>query len=109
MHIAGESLLNDGSAVVFYSIFSSRFFYEMGIPGIGDEIGWGEGFLMFFRLSLGGMCIGLVFGVGAVFVLYHLNRRLSVRMCFVLFADGLQSVLFTFAYSFRRTKISGRR
>ena len=77
MHISGESLLNDGSAVVFYHIFSARFFYEMGIPGIGEEIGWGEGFLLFFRLALGGMCIGIAFGVGAVIVLYNLNRRLS--------------------------------
>ncbi|KAL3769325.1 hypothetical protein ACHAWO_007524 [Cyclotella atomus] len=77
MHISGESLLNDGSAVVFYHIFSSRFFYEMGLPGIGEEIGWGKGFLLFFRLSLGGMCIGIIFGIGAVIVLYNLNRRLS--------------------------------
>ena len=77
MHISGESLLNDGAAVVFYHIFSSRFYYEMGIPGIGEEIGWAEGFLLFFRLSLGGMCIGIAFGVGTVIVLYNLNRRLS--------------------------------
>jgi NhaP-type Na+/H+ or K+/H+ antiporter len=80
MHISGESLMNDGSAVVFYNIFSQRFFYEMGIPEVGAEIGWGEGFLLFFRLSLGGMCIGLVFGVCTVFVLYHLKRRLSVSI-----------------------------
>jgi NhaP-type Na+/H+ or K+/H+ antiporter len=78
MHISGESLLNDGSAVVFYHIFSTRFFYKMGIPGVGKEIGSGEGFLLFFRLSLGGMCIGIAFGVGTVIVLYNLNRRLSV-------------------------------
>jgi hypothetical protein len=34
--------------------------------------------LLFFRLSLGGMCIGIAFGVGTVIVLYNLNRRLSV-------------------------------
>ena len=66
VHIAGESLLNDGSAVVFFSIFSSRFFYEMGIDGFGEDIGWSRGFILFFRLSLGGACVGLAFGIGLV-------------------------------------------
>ena len=35
------------------------------------------GFATFFRLSLGGMCIGLIFGVGTLFILYQLDRRLS--------------------------------
>ena len=77
MHVSGESLMNDGSAVVFYHIFSLRFFYEMGIPGIGEDVDWAEGFALFFRLSLGGACIGVAFGVGLLVVLYNLNRRLS--------------------------------
>ena len=77
VHIAGESLLNDGSAVVFYQIFSLRFLYEMGIPGVGEDIGWLRGFILFFRLSLGGACIGLLFGIGLVALLFNLNRRLS--------------------------------
>mmetsp|Transcript_17588 Transcript_17588/g.35978 ORF Transcript_17588/g.35978 Transcript_17588/m.35978 type:complete len:745 (-) Transcript_17588:890-3124(-) len=77
MHISGESLMNDGSAVVFYTIFSSRFFYEFGLDGIGEEIGWGKGFALFFRLAFGGAAIGLAFGIGTVFILFHLDRRLS--------------------------------
>lgn len=77
IHISGESLLNDGSAVVFYQIFHLRFFYTMGIENFGRDIGWGEGFKLFFRLSLGGMCIGVAFGVGLLCVLFNLNRRLS--------------------------------
>ena len=76
-HIAGESIMNDGSAAVFYGIFSLRFLYEMGIPGVGEYVGWGEGFEIFFRLSLGGACIGIVFGFGALIMTYNLNRRLS--------------------------------
>jgi len=52
MHISGESLLNDGSAVVFYTIFSQRFFYELGIKDFGSDIGWDDGFGWFFRLSV---------------------------------------------------------
>ena len=64
IHVSGESLMNDGSAVVFYNIFSLRFLYEMNIPGVGKDVDWAEGFRMFFRLSLGGACIGVAFGVG---------------------------------------------
>ena len=77
MHIAGESLLNDGSAYVFFTIFRARFLYEMMIPDVGENIGWLEGFKLFFQLSLGGMCIGLAMGLGTVFVLYKLKNRLS--------------------------------
>lgn len=77
MHISGESLLNDGSAYVFFTIFRARFLYGLMIPGVGENIGWGEGFKLFFQLSLGGMCIGIAFGIGAVLVLYMLNHRLS--------------------------------
>jgi len=79
IHISGESLMNDGSAVVFYHIFSSRFFYELGIKGFGEAIGWARGFALFFRLAFGGACIGLAFGVGLVTILFNLNRRLSVE------------------------------
>jgi len=79
IHISGESLMNDGSAVVFYNIFSSRFFYELGVHDFGEDIGWGKGFELFFRLSLGGACIGVAFGMALVYLLYKLNRRLSTE------------------------------
>lgn len=69
--------MNDGSAVVFYHIFSSRFFYELGVDGFGEKIGWARGFALFFRLAFGGACIGLAFGVGLVTLLFNFNRRLS--------------------------------
>jgi NhaP-type Na+/H+ or K+/H+ antiporter len=77
MHISGESLLNDGSAYVFFNIFRARFLYQLNIPDVGKNIGWGEGFKIFFQLSLGGMCIGIAFGLGTVLVLYKLKHRLS--------------------------------
>ena len=76
-HIAGESLLNDGAAVVFFQIFSARFFHEMGVEGVGEEIGWSRGIVLFLRLSLGGAVIGCLFGALLVIMLFNLNRRLS--------------------------------
>lgn len=35
MHISGESMLNDGSAVVFYTIFSNIWLSGLGI-GLGE-------------------------------------------------------------------------
>lgn len=43
VHIAGESLLNDGSAIVFYTIFSSLFLLELDIPGLGKDYDIGSG------------------------------------------------------------------
>ncbi|KAL7512439.1 hypothetical protein ACHAXN_009383 [Cyclotella atomus] len=76
VHVSGESLMNDGSGVVFFQIFSSRFFHSLGFHGF-EQVGWARGFALFFRLSLGGACIGLLFGIGLVAILFNLNRRLS--------------------------------
>jgi len=77
MHISGESLLNDGSVVVLSNIFSSLYFYELGIPAGFGTFSVGEGFAYFFRLSLGGCAIGFAFGVVTVLMLKFLNRRLA--------------------------------
>jgi NhaP-type Na+/H+ or K+/H+ antiporter len=93
MHISGEALLNDGSAYVFYTIFSARYFFTFGIPDVGQDVNWGEGFKLFFQLAIGGMCIGLAFGVASVIMLYALNRRLSGE-------DSLAQVVVTITASY---------
>jgi len=74
MHISGESLLNDGSAVVFYTVFSGLFLAELDI-GLGEESSVGEAFATFFRMSLGGFSVGLAFGIGLVVILFLFDRR----------------------------------
>jgi len=76
MHISGESLLNDGSAVVFWSIFSALFMHELGI-GLGEQFSIGGGLALFFRMSLGGAAVGLGFGFGLLLLLFYLDRRLE--------------------------------
>jgi len=77
VHIAGESLLNDGAAIVFYTIFSSNFLLELGIPGLGQDFDIGSGIAKFFHMSAGGVAIGIFFGVGMLGVLLLLDRRLD--------------------------------
>lgn len=42
MHISGESMFNDGSAIVFFIIFRNLFLFENGLPG-GEEYTVGSG------------------------------------------------------------------
>jgi len=76
MHISGESLLNDGSAIVFFTIFKNIFLYEQGIHG-GKDYSIGEGIEIFAKMSLGAVAIGIAFGLGLVVVLFLLNRRFN--------------------------------
>lgn len=76
MHISGESMLNDGSAMVFYTIFSARYLYELGLPG-GEDVDVAQGFAIFFRMAGGGAALGIAFGLGLLLMLEHLNRRLD--------------------------------
>lgn len=52
--IEGESLVNDGSAIVVFSIFIA--FAE------GKEQTVGQMFLLFFRLAFGGLLLGIIMG-----------------------------------------------
>ena len=72
-------MLNDGSAMVFFNIFSGLFLAELNIAGLGEEITLAEGFKSFFRLSLGGVCIGIAFAIALTCVLYILDRRLNTE------------------------------
>ncbi|GKZ01050.1 hypothetical protein MPSEU_001056700 [Mayamaea pseudoterrestris] len=77
VHVSGESLLNDGSVIVFYSIFTLRYLYELGIEGVGEEVDFALGVALFFRKSLGGVAVGLAFGIGTIFLISILNHRFN--------------------------------
>lgn len=104
VHINGEALLNDGSAIVFYSIFVLRYLYELGIEGLGEgsslkalccaiddwnseltvttitsssDVGLARGVALFFQKSLGGVAAGLFFGMSILFMLKVHNQRFS--------------------------------
>ena len=77
IQIAGESLINDGSAVVFVIIFSEMFLAENF--GYGDGYTFASGFAMFFRMSLGGAAIGAAFGIGLNVTLFKLGNHLNAH------------------------------
>ena len=59
--VFGESLLNDGVAVVFYSMMNVFATMEsQGIPITAGQIALGIG--SFFTVSVGGLIIGIIFG-----------------------------------------------
>mmetsp|Transcript_3978 Transcript_3978/g.7937 ORF Transcript_3978/g.7937 Transcript_3978/m.7937 type:complete len:899 (-) Transcript_3978:21-2717(-) len=74
MHISGESLLNDGSAVVFYAVFSDLFLYDLDI-GLGQYYTVGEGFVAFFKMSLGAVSVGIAYALALIFILRYLDRQ----------------------------------
>lgn len=97
LHISGESLLNDGSAIVFFTLFSQLYYGEMGIlpPGT-DEITIASGFALFFRMSMGGTAIGLLFGFGLLGVLWQLDRRLEREFDVLQVTCGLATAYLCF-------------
>jgi len=56
-----ESLFNDGTAMVFYTIFLEF--------TIGKEMSIGESIVLFLRLALGGIGLGILAGLMVIFLL----------------------------------------
>jgi hypothetical protein len=97
LHISGESLLNDGSAIVFFTLFSRMYYGEMGILAEGiDDITVANGFSLFFRMSLGGTAMGLVFGFGLLGILWQLDRKLEREFDVLQVVSGLATAYLCF-------------
>ena len=97
MHISGESLLNDGSAIVFYAIFKALFLYEVGLGG--QKIGIGEGIAKFVEMSLGAAGLGCTFGLALTLTLFMLNRRFNVEESIVQVCATIAVAYLTFYVS----------
>ena len=70
--IEGESLLNDGTAMVIFSVL-------LNIVE-GQDIGAGEIFLKFIRLSFGGPAMGILFGVIVSMVLERTHNNFILEV-----------------------------
>lgn len=81
VHIAGESLLNDGSAIVFFSIFFDKYLFDdladIGGQEHGADVDHVKGLAMFFQKAVGGFAVGVMFGLAQLVMLFALDRRVS--------------------------------
>ena len=93
VHIGGEALLNDGAAIVFFTIFAQRYFYGLNLGNFGEDVDWARGFELFFYMSLGGAAIGFAFGLGLLIILFQLDRRFSKE-------ENIVEVVTTFAAAY---------
>lgn len=78
VHISGESLLNDGAAMVFYTVFSEIFLYGLGI-GLGSDVSLGDGVKIFCQMAFGGFGLGILFGLATCLILFLLDRKLNAE------------------------------
>ncbi|MGK3760755.1 MAG: CPA1 family monovalent cation:H+ antiporter [Bacillariaceae sp.] len=96
MHITGESLMNDGSSYVFFSIASSLWYEQLNLPQ-NLEITTVSGYIVyFFRMSLGGTTMGAVFGFALLVLLWELDRRLERQYDILQVVLGLTAAYLCF-------------
>lgn len=82
MQITGESLMNDGTALVIFNLFweiynfplENKFFGNMRDNTEG-QIDWGNILTYFLQMSGGGACVGLVIGMLAYFWMGSATRK----------------------------------
>jgi len=99
--IDGESLLNDGSAMVMFLIFLSKGF-DQPEPGKESDSPVADGFSTFFQLSLGGAAFGCVMFIGLYSWLMFVTHEWSSCTISVLLA-----IYATFFISEVLLKVSG--
>ena len=76
--IEGESLLNDGTAMVVFYVFLGMI--EAENDPMKDPATFGEVILQFFRLSGGGPVFGLIVGVITSAILANINNNFVLEV-----------------------------
>lgn len=76
MLIEMESLLNDGVAMVFFSIFLNI--------AKGGASSAGDGIVSFLRLAIGGPALGLAWGIGALIITLFMTKGKTYFMTIIL-------------------------
>ena len=105
MHIGGESMLNDGAAVVFYVIFATQFLAELGLSD--ESFSVGEGILTFVRMSFGGVAVGFCFAMGLLLLLYELDRRLDKENSVIQVVAAVSTAYMSYYVSEQVCQMSG--
>lgn len=76
--IAGESILNDGTAIVLFSLFTE---IAAGVPASGENV-----IIFFLKEALGSVLLGLAFGMFTNFIMRFFDKAnyrvdISVQTC----------------------------
>jgi len=107
MHFAGESIFNDGSSYVFFTIASNLWFKGIGIDQEVDISGWGKGLLFFFQMSVGGVVVGALFGVALIFLLHELDRKMERQFDILQVVLSLTTAYLCFFFCDQNLDVSG--
>lgn len=92
-HVAGESLLNDGAAVVFFNIFYNMDLYKYTGGLRGQSYDLSSGIVYFIKLSLGSAGLGIALGLVLAVCLWVLNHRYS-------YEENVVQVMTTLAFAY---------
>jgi NhaP-type Na+/H+ and K+/H+ antiporter len=104
MHICGESLINDGSALVFFVIFTQQYLADLHLE---EGISLSEGVALFCRLALGGTVVGIAFAIGLCAMLHVMDTRLEPEYNIVQVVAALSTAYISYYVSERVCNMSG--
>jgi NhaP-type Na+/H+ or K+/H+ antiporter len=106
-HIAGESLLNDGSSYVLFVLSSELWYSYVGLPLTHPAYSMVGTLLFFLQMSVGGAVVGAGFGFVLVACLWELDRRLERSFDVVQVVFGLGTAYVCYFFSDEFFKVSG--
>ena len=107
MHFAGESIFNDGSSYVFFTIASNLWFNFIGIDQDIDISGWGKGILFFLQMSVGGTAVGVLFGIALLCLLHELDRKMENQFDILQVVISLTTAYLCFFLCDQTLNVSG--
>ena len=107
MLLSGESMLNDGSAIVFYSIFIELFLQRIGASSLEDEVTVGSGFTMFLYMAWGGFVVGLGFGLGLLVLLHGAGKHMEAEYNIVQVSVALSMAYLSYFVADQVWQMSG--
>jgi len=67
--------LNDGAAIVFFSVFADLYLTELEGLDVGVDHDFKSGVAVFCRKAFGAVASGIFFGLGLLIILYSFHKR----------------------------------
>lgn len=96
--VDGESLLNDGTAMVLYTVLFNLSTGE-------SEASFAKILQLFSSLAIGGPVLGLTFGIGVSFLLGKIKNKPILEVCLIFVIGYLVFFKYLFIFSFISCKL----